>query len=187
MHLEINSVWKVSGIDQIADGQYRVLQHSPETGNIILFDLKNEKQLKKPVLAPYDIFVQGIKEERCNPITYAAPYYQLTAEESIPKEHKIKRDKNWELIKALVNQPDYLQRMIASERNNFLTKYAKSKGTYVQKIYRLLNLYWQFGQQLNSLLPAYKFSGGPAVPELPAMLNEGLPQNLFSRATINFG
>ncbi|MBF38324.1 transposase [Idiomarina sp. UBA4520] len=175
MHVEINSVWQLDSIDSIPNGKYRVLQHCPELESIILFKLTSKHRIRKPILISYSVFLQGVKTKNCIPATYPTPSYQVTAEESIPRKHRERRDKNWKLIQGLVQQPEYLEEILTGQRNKKVSNYAKAQNTYVQKIYRLLNLYWQFGQNLNSLLPAYKLSGGSGTSRIAGEAKRGAP------------
>jgi hypothetical protein len=175
MYIDINSVWDISGIDGLLDGKYRVLQLLPRIDSVALYHLRESEGISRPVVLSMPIFKAGIRENRCLVSIYKAPFYQLESEELIPIIQKRKRDENWQLIKELINSQNYLEDIITSERSRKISQYAKSKGTYVQKIYRLLNLYWRYGQHKNALLPAYKLSGAKGIPRTAGTAKRGAP------------
>ncbi|MBF4307873.1 transposase, partial [Vibrio anguillarum] len=58
--------------------------------------------------------------------------------------------------------------------------HAKAHNTYVQNIYRALNLYWKYGQERNALLPSYKNSGGRGKSRVAGVAKRGSPIQLSS-------
>lgn len=84
------------------------------------------------------------------------PYAYLAFE--MPEEGstaKTKRDKNFVLIKPIIDLPDYyLPKARAAVINQIL-----QQGSTKQTLYRLIRQYWQRGQTANALLPDYKNSG----------------------------
>lgn len=70
---------------------------------------------------------------------------------------RIKRDRNYDLIKLLVDDPFYFDPQVRSSRINEIID---SKGSTKQTLYKLARRYWQRGQTPNALIPDYKNSGG---------------------------
>ncbi|TRW94405.1 transposase family protein [Candidatus Methylobacter oryzae] len=70
---------------------------------------------------------------------------------------KVKRDKNYDLIKPIILDPHfYVPEIRASIMNRLIAEQGSTKQTF----YRLLRRYWQRGQTPNALLPDYMNSGG---------------------------
>jgi len=70
---------------------------------------------------------------------------------------QIKRDRNYDLIKPIVEDPQSYDPKVRSSRIN---EVINTKKTTKQTLYRLVRQYWQRGQTPNSLIPDYKNSGG---------------------------
>lgn len=175
MRVEINSVWNVKDVDGVNDGVYRVLQHLPSVESIAIFQLTNRKSLNKPILISLNVFLDAVSQKNCSPCDFETPFYQLQAEEDIPPTQRKKRDEKWRLIKELVERNDYLINIVLTEKSRDLPSYAKQKGIYIQKLYRVLNLYWHFGQNKNALIPAYKLSGAKGSSRVAGTAKRGAP------------
>lgn len=175
MKLEINSVWKVSGIDGVSEGLYRIISILAEIESLILFELTDSDALKRPVICPVADFQSGIQSKEIQISGFSIPDYQLVAEECVPEDHKIKRNRRYNLIKELVINHNLLFELATQERTKFLSEYARSKRVKVKEIYRILNLYWKFGLDKNALLPAYKRSGGSGKTRVSGEVKRGKP------------
>jgi len=70
---------------------------------------------------------------------------------------QIKRDRGYEHIKGLVNDPEHLDKKTRSKK---ILEICNSSGATKATVYKLLRRYWQRGQIPNALLPDYKNSGG---------------------------
>ncbi|WDE05425.1 DDE-type integrase/transposase/recombinase [Thalassomonas viridans] len=85
------------------------------------------------------------------------PYVELAFQ--TPEEGstaRVKRDKNYQLIKPLLDSPEcYLPK----SRSAIINKIIAEQGSTKQTLYRLARRYWQRGQTPNALLPDYKNSG----------------------------
>jgi hypothetical protein len=69
---------------------------------------------------------------------------------------KFKRDKNYQLIKPLIDSPKFFLPKVRSE---IISQIIEEHGSTKQTLYRLVRRYWQRGQIPNALLPDYKNSG----------------------------
>lgn len=70
---------------------------------------------------------------------------------------QIKRDKNYDLIQAIVNDPSYFDPKV---RGALIAETVDKKHTSLPHLYKMIRRYWQRGQIPNALLPDYKNSGG---------------------------
>lgn len=178
MQVERNSVWQVTGVDGIEDGNYRVLEHYASDNLLILFRLHDGQSLEKPVPVEYPLFLESAKCGNTKASSYPIPFYQLTSEEDISPAHRDKRKKHFELIYDLITNPDFLFDVVLNQRSKIVARHARERGVYVQKIYRLLNQYWRYGQEINALLPAYKHCGGSGKSRLSGAAKRGAPIQL---------
>lgn len=130
------------------DGKlYRVLANLSEEQ--VCISLDDEAAL--PSLISKSELANAIDSER---ITRADDPYEklhfLLLEEDSPI--KVKRDKNYDLIKPIILDPHfYVPEIRASIMNRLIAEQGSTKQTF----YRLLRRYWQRGQTPNALLPDY--------------------------------
>jgi putative transposase len=175
MKIEINSVWQVKGVDGIEDGKYRVLDTYSDVAIVVVYNLAEKSLLKRPKLVDLADFSAGIERGDITPDLYKTPYYQLVDEESIPDKYKEKRDSKYSQIKELLAEPLLLYDLATQKRVRQVAKQTKLKQVNSKTIYRILNLYWQYGQDKNSLLPAYKESGGTGKTRAARGVKRGAP------------
>lgn len=180
MQVELNSVWQIDNYDGVDDGLYRVLQLYPENRIAILFPLIDSSTIDRPLKLDLQLFNEAIRLGNCKPSTFELPYYQLQSEDDISKNHLIKREKKYQLIVGLVTQPNFLLELVDQPRSKLIPSHAKAHNTYVQNVYRALNLYWKYGQERNALLPSYKNSGGRGKTRIAGKTKRGSPIQLFS-------
>lgn len=176
MQVERNSVWEVTKIDGIQDGAYRVLDQNE--GFLIIYRLHDEKGFQRPALLEQSLFVESCKCGNSKRSSYPIPFYQLVPEESISPAHRAKRNEQFELIRCLINNPHFLLDIVSCERSKLVARHADQRGVYVQKIYRSLNQYWRYGQEINALLPAYKNCGGSGMSRPSGSKKRGAPIQL---------
>ncbi len=175
MQVEVNSVWQVSSLDGIADGLYRVLAIYSEIDLLILFRITEDKKLERPISAPLSSYIDLVNKKSITMSEYELPAYLNCKEEDIPKTQLLKRDNSYQLILDLVSLPDFLLDITTNNRSKLVVAQADRQKTYVQKIYRALNLYWKYGQEPNALLPAYKLSGGLGKVRTAGKVKRGRP------------
>lgn len=187
MQVEVNSVWLVSSLDGNVDGLYRVLAIYSEIDLIIMFLITEDKALKRPISVPLSSFIELVKQKLITVSVYELPVYLSFRDEEIPKAQLLKRDKNYQVIFDLVSSSDFLLDIATNIRNKRLVAQAKKQKTYVQKIYRSLNLFWKYGQDPNALLPAYKFSGGPGKDRPAGKVKRGRPVQIATPTFSVFG
>tara|TARA_R110002050_G_scaffold151812_3_gene279020 strand:- start:8335 stop:10479 length:2145 start_codon:yes stop_codon:yes gene_type:complete len=175
MQVELNSVWVFEDVGEIQDGTYRVLSHYPDDSIIVIFRLTDDSNLQRPIAVSVAIFIEAIENGQVSPFDYLAPFYQLVAEETISEAHKNKRNFRFHQIKDLIRDPNFLVEVSLNPRCKIVARHAKKQNTYVQGLYRSLNLFWKYGQELNALLPAYKNSGGAGQPRIAGDVKRGSP------------
>lgn len=180
MQVELNSVWRVHNLDGLGDGLYRVLQLYTKEHIVILFPLLESKALQRPLKLDFDFFNEAIKTGNSELTPYELPYYQLQSEDDISESYLVKRDEKYRLIMGLVSNPNFLLNLVEQPRSKAVSIHAKAHNTYVQNIYRALNLYWKYGQERNALLPSYKNSGGRGKSRVAGVTKRGSPIQLSS-------
>ncbi|WP_158160118.1 DDE-type integrase/transposase/recombinase [Vibrio metoecus] len=180
MQVELNSVWKINNLDGLSEGLYRVLQLYTEEHIVILFPLLDSKALQRPLKLDFDLLNEAIKVGNAQLTSYELPYYQQQSEEDISESYLVKRDEKYRLIIELVSDPNFLLNLVDKPRSKSVSIYAKAQKTYVQNVYRALNLYWKYGQERNALLPSYKNSGGRGKSRVAGITKRGSPIQLSS-------
>lgn len=178
--VDLNSVWKIEALDGLNNGLYRVLQQHTAESIIILFPLVESKALQRPIKLAFDLFDEAIKVGKAQKSLYELPYYQLQSEDDISDSYLAKRNEKYSLIVDLVSSPDFLLNIVEQPRSALIAQHAKANNTYVQSIYRILNLYWRYGQERNALLPSYQNSGGRGKSRISGNVKRGSPIQLSS-------
>ncbi|EEV6181614.1 transposase [Escherichia coli] len=184
MQVERNSIWLITRVDGIKDGKYRVLAQYANYDLLILYRLHDEKCLEMPVPVKYPLFLESAKCGNSKISSYLTPFYQLISEEDISPAHRVKRNNRFELINDLISNPEFLLDVALNQRSKIVASHAKERGVYVQKIYRSLNQYWQYGQEINALLPAYKHCGGSGKYRLSGIAKRGAPIQLSTPSMV---
>lgn len=155
-----NSVWEISDTDDLKNGLYRVLDLNADLDVVILFELQ-DKRISKPFGFSLRRFDLMVRTRTAVHYSYALPVYMLVDEEHINKKSKNKRNENYQLIRPLINDRDFLFDYALSLRSPALSRYASRVGVNSQHIRLLLTHYWRYGQNIYGLLPAYPHSGAP--------------------------
>lgn len=106
----------------------------------------------------------------------------MQADDEIPVQHKAKRDERYQLIVGLVIEPNFLLDLVQQERSKMIANHARKIKSYVQVIYRTLNNYWMYGQEINALLPRYSNSGGRGKARVARGKKRGSPIQLSSHS-----
>ncbi|WP_444902929.1 hypothetical protein ACJJIU_13670 [Microbulbifer sp. CnH-101-E] len=173
MQVERNSVWEISCIDGFKSGKYRVLEHFPKDSLLALFLLHEEAALERPLKISIAEFEKAHDEGRVKESSFPIPFYQLSAEENIPKKHLTKRDYRFSLIEDLISESSLLPDLLLNQRSRLISGHARKLGVSTQTLYRLLNLFWKYGQERNALLPSYRYSGGAGKSRVAGKVKRG--------------
>lgn len=176
MELPRNSVWSVNDSELLEDGLYRLLDIMLEVESIVLYPLSDTSTTAKPVAISLDGFIELASNHQAKISQYALPSYLLVDEDSVPENYIVKRDKNFELIKGLIVDREFLFDYATRQRSSYLTPHAKKVGTYSKALARLLSLYWRNGQDKMALLPAFSKSGGSGRERAPTTKPLGSPK-----------
>ena len=143
-----------------ADGYYRVIDVRQNVESVFLFYLDNESREVRPFAVSLGMFKEGYKAKQITEADYNLPPFLSIAEEYIPTEHIIRRDKNYRLITPLINDREFLFDYATKKRTTKLAKYALSADINKRSLCRLLTNYWRYGQNISACLPAFSNSGG---------------------------
>lgn len=145
-------MYQVNEVLSLDGATYRVLKTA---GNdIVWIELGDLKAF--PAIESLNSLEQLVVDEKL--IRVADPYAYLLNE--LP-EHGSKalqiRDKNFRILKPLIDEPDF---HISKVRAKIFNTILKSKEISKPYLYRIARQYWQRGQTANALLPDYRNSGG---------------------------
>ena len=176
MELSNNSVWELIGSDLLPDNTYRIIDVIHNVESVILFPLNNNSTTIRPLAISCEAFTQQVKNSVAKKAEYTLPNFLLVAEEKIPEEHAKRRDKNYSLIQDLVKDRAFLFDYATKKRVPYLATHAKKVGTDRKNLARLLTLYWRYGQDKITLLPAYSQSGGIGKDKTPSNKPLGSPK-----------
>lgn len=127
MEIAKNSVWSFKGAEDLSDGKYRVIEILDDIDCILLFSLNSTSPTERPRATLLSYFIQQVKNRHVSTDTYLLPVYLLVGEEEITEAHKIRRDKNYNLINYLISDKKFLFDYATKERVNYLTEHALKK------------------------------------------------------------
>ncbi|MGF1865304.1 Mu transposase C-terminal domain-containing protein [Enterovibrio norvegicus] len=176
MELPKNGVWTIKDSDLVEDGQYRVLDILKDVECVILYPLMNTSITVRPLAVSLDGFLELVLNRKAKKSEYVLPAHLLADEESIPEEHIVRRDKNYNLVKGIVSDRSFIFDYATQKRSLQLAKYAKKVGVERKSLARLLTKYWRYGQNKTALLPAFSKSGGPGKERTPNFKPLGAPK-----------
>ena len=144
-------MFQINEVVLIGDKKYRVLLI--EGSLVIWIDIESNKAF--PEIEPAEGLEQLILEEKLVRIEDPYDFLSLENPEKDSKAALI-RDKNYDLVKPLVNNSRFY---IPKVRSSIVNEILETKSTTKQTIYRVARQYWQCGQMPNALLPKYRNSG----------------------------
>lgn len=99
-----------------------------------------------------------------------------TLDDELTTEQISTREKNYSLIKELVESDERLLGVLHSTTRGTAIRAAAVKlGTPVPRLYRLLTLYWWFGKGRNSLTPRNSLMGGRGIAKFAGKEKIGRP------------
>ncbi|MCI2282337.1 DDE-type integrase/transposase/recombinase [Colwellia sp. MSW7] len=161
-------MFQINEVVQYNDVPFRVLMLMPD--HLIWISLTNTSAF--PQLMSKKELENNINEEVLIRIEdpYAELAFQTPEEGSIAKT---KRDNNYQLIKPLLESPEFY---LAKSRSAIINQIIEDHGSTKQTLYRLARRYWQRGQTPNTLLPDYKNSGAKGKKRTPTNKKLGRPR-----------
>lgn len=182
MEITKSSVWLVKRLDGLQSGKYRVLDLYPEFDTLVLYPLSIDC-IDKPRVLPISTFKEAFYEKSVVKDSYELPPAICQPDNLIPKIHKSRRDRNFNLISPLIENRSFLYSYASKSRSRELSEYCRNNCLDRKNISRLLNKYWKYGQTKGALLPAYYNSGAPGKERTPKSTPLGSPRR---RRTIAF-
>lgn len=138
MELAKKSVWEIKGSDLADDNQYRIIDIMHEVDALILFPLNNLSSTARPVAVSIAAFSEQVKSKKVKSSEFELPNYLQVAEESIPKEHIIRRNGNYGLIQGIVYNREFIFDYATKKRAPQLAKYSRELGVDRKTLARLL-------------------------------------------------
>ncbi|WP_139117444.1 DDE-type integrase/transposase/recombinase [Endozoicomonas atrinae] len=175
MDIAKDSVWIFNNVDGIPNGLYRILRLYSEIGELVIFRLSEKKTITRPILCSIEVFEFAYKEKRITEDSYLLPGYLLLSDIDIPEMHRKKRGERFDLIKPLLDDDLLYFDLATKKRVESIGKRAKEKSVYIQTLYRILNTYWEYGQDISSLTPAFKLQGGRGKIRIAGSKKRGAP------------
>lgn len=182
MQLSRNSVWLSAGSDLMPDNLYRILELILDIDTLILFPLKNTSSTARPIAVTISNFKQQVRSKSVRKAEYPLPNHLLVAEDKIPIEHIVRRDKKYALIEGLVKDSTFIFDYATKKRIPQLALHAGKVGSDRKTLARILSAYWLFGQNRMALLPAYINSGGTGKEKKATTLPLGAPKQVRTLA-----
>lgn len=176
MELPRNSVWALNSSDLVEDGLYRILHVFNDVSAVILFPLLNASPTVRPIAISLESFMGLVSNRKAKRSHYELPFYLLVDESNIPKEHIVRRDKNYNLVKDIVSDRGFIFDYATQKRSSQLTKHANEVGLDRKSLARLITRYWKYGQDKMAMLPAFSNSGGFGKDKTPTSKPLGAPK-----------
>ena len=170
-------MFQINEVLELGTQKYRVLSLHGE--DLVWISIDNKSSF--PSIASIAELISALEAEklkRCeDPFSYLA--FEMPEDGSTAKT---KRDDNFELIKSIVELPDYyLPKPRAAKINQII----EQRRTTKQTLYRLIRQYWQRGQTVNALLPDYKNSGGKGQKRKAGGRKLGRPRKYMPGTGVN--
>lgn len=160
MQLLRNSTWAASiQCSELTEGDYRILQVCPSLDLLVLYKLQKPPHLNRPVGMSFTAFELGVEHGHISPISYSVPPVKQMSEDVIPEDWKKRRDDKYALISKLVEDDQFLPKLLESGRSHLIPDYARDAELSPVTVQRVLNEYWRYGQTRNALIPEYPNCG----------------------------
>lgn len=182
MDIVKNDVFIFHHVEGFNDGLYRVIDLIPSLEYLLIYPLDNEKKIKKLSAINYSQFNASILSGDIKPSIYEIPYYMLVDDSRVPEDYIKRRDKNFDLIKEIISDVKVLLSLALSIRAKEIAEYARKKNLDRKSISRLLNTYWQYGQDKNAFMPGFSNSGAKGKERTATSIPLGAPKSSKSLA-----
>lgn len=175
--LLINSVWFIGGIDGLTKGTYRILDISIDEGIAIVFHLRPDSRVVRPDVIFINALMDACQQKKASLSDFPLPPHQLMDDSFIPEKNRLRRDNKYELVSAIIREPDFLKDFVANCHSSVINRVAKQYNTTVVTLYRCLNAFWRYGQDRNALLPFYSNSGAKGKSRQVRETSQGAPRS----------
>jgi len=134
----------------------RALWIDPSVTDVVTIDINNPNAF--PVWQKSREIEAAFVEQKAR-LLKTDPFTHLyRPEDSIPQDHRRRRDEVWEIIAPIVESG--VKVFFPSERGILVKEAIERTGSTKPTIYKYLRWYWQGGQKPNALLPRYDNCGG---------------------------
>lgn len=162
----------------------RVLWMNVDGTHVVMIDIFDLKAL--PVLREYGEIQEAIAVNEAR-VLEVDPYAILQQpEDDIPIDHRLFRDKAWESIAALIEDPSG-SLFDPQTRGPLVTAAAGCADCSDKTIYKRLRRYWQGGQTKNALLPRFDRCGGRGKERLQPESPSKAPKRGYPNALAKAG
>ncbi|MEL7340814.1 MAG: hypothetical protein AAGM67_10035, partial [Bacteroidota bacterium] len=125
--------------------------------DVIVINIHDESAL--PVRYPLDDFKALYNSGYLLEVDTDPFAYIHTPDHLLPEKYQVIRDKNYELIKTIIEAESGIGMYTRKSRGSLIRSVCQASGTSRKVLYKLLRKYWQRGQVKNALLPDYNRSG----------------------------
>lgn len=122
----------------------------------------------------------GIRENQVRHLTADPFAHLLLPEETIPLNHRQRRDQAWTKIESIVTAPKEAA-FNPALRGPLVSATIEKNGGTKKHIYRYLRRYWQGGMTRNALLPYFDRCGARGKERIPGTTKRGRPRHLTKR------
>lgn len=176
-NLARNSTWHViDGEHDMQAGEYRILEICAPSDVLILYKLEHGKKVHRPAKISLKLFEDKISRKLIERFDYETPNVMSLGEDALPESWKERRDDKYKLIAPLVEDKDFLKRLVEKKRTLEIKNRASELNIDDIYIRRALNEYWEYGQTLNALLPKFEQSGAPGEEKSTDKAQRGKPK-----------
>ena len=165
-------MFQVNEVIRLDEELYRVLLVT--THHIVWIRL-NDKKAFPDTVKPSQLETLLLKDELAradDPFSYV-----LNLQPELTSKEGIIRDKNYQHIKPLVEDPNFYIKKVRAKHIAEILKTDEISRPYV---YKLIRRYWQRGQIPNALLPDYKNSGAKGQKRIPKEKKLGRPRKILA-------
>ena len=172
MRCRRGGVFQVNEVVQLEDKLYRVLA----TTNTHVIWISIEDQKAFPDTIEFLQLESLLLEEKVTRVTDPFGYVINLLPEPDSKESMI-RDKNYQIIKPLVEDPNFYIKKIRAKHVADILEAGEVSRPY---LYKLIRRYWQRGQVPNALLPDYNNSGAKGQKRIAKGKKLGRPRKIMA-------
>ena len=159
-----NNVIEIFDSEMNIDSVQRILWISPNREDLVVVDIKDNKNMQYPFFRKYEEVVTEIMEENARLIEVEPDLRLISPDEDYLNKYKASRDAKWNIIKGIVCQEPEIY--ISEKRGKLVSEIKDRTGKSKKVIYELLRKYWFYGKTKNGLLNNYFDCGAPGQERL---------------------
>ncbi|MGD6892622.1 Mu transposase C-terminal domain-containing protein [Bacillus mobilis] len=151
---------------------YRVLWIDSKQEVMYIFSLNDSNAL------PIKVNVLDIISDIQNDMIRVSPsdhYYKLYMEEELNASQRGRIEKSWNLIQRLLSEENIPAIFDSKTRGGILKQYIE-KGHTKPTLYKLLRMYWKYGQNKGAIVSNYKNCGGKGKEKILGHRKVGRPR-----------